>query len=88
MASRDTHDRRLAGAQQQAASRGVDDLWTLSSRQLPGTKRSADRTASQGPHDQQTGWLPRAPAISRQGGFQWTLSNGRLPSQWPAFQGT
>ncbi|CAI9586373.1 unnamed protein product, partial [Staurois parvus] len=64
MASRDTHDRRLADAQQQAAFREVGDLRMLSSRHLPRTKRSAGRTASQGPSNQQTGWLPRAPQRS------------------------
>ncbi|CAI9613546.1 unnamed protein product, partial [Staurois parvus] len=84
-----TRDRRLADAQQQAASREVGDLRTLSSRQLPGPQRSADRAASQGPSDQQTGRLPRAPAISRQGGFPGPQrSADRAASQGPSDQQT
>ncbi|CAI9592523.1 unnamed protein product, partial [Staurois parvus] len=58
MASRDTHGRRLADAQQQVASREVGDLWTLGSRQLPGTLTAAGSSrglaiSSRGPHGSQ-----------------------------------
>ncbi|CAI9584008.1 unnamed protein product, partial [Staurois parvus] len=51
----DTHSRRLADAQQQVASREVGDLWTLDSRQLPGTLTAAGSSrglaiSSRGPH--------------------------------------